>query len=186
MSPPDPADRRHISPWTFREKIARALWGLVQSTLFGCSPRGCYRWRNTLLRLFGAQIDRTARIRPTVTIEIPWNLTLGANSSVGDRAILYCLGPITIGARVTISQLAHLCAGSHDFTQPHMPLLRPPITVEDDVWLAADTFVGPNVTIGRGCVVGARASVFSSLPAGMVCVGNPARPLKKRDGWPSA
>jgi hypothetical protein len=35
-----------------------------------------------------------------VKIEVPWNLTVGAETIIGDDVILYCLGPITIGARL--------------------------------------------------------------------------------------
>jgi putative colanic acid biosynthesis acetyltransferase WcaF len=168
------------SEWTFRQKLVRQLWYLVEATLFRFSPRPCYRWRNWLLRRFGARVHKTARIRPTARIEVPWNLRIGAHTVVGDGAILYCLGEITLGARVTVSQYAHLCAGTHDYADPQMPLLRPPITVGDDAWVATDVFVGPGVTIGAGTVVGARSNVFGDLPAWKVCVGSPARPVKDR------
>lgn len=171
---------RHTSPWSMWEKIGRMLWYLTEATLFHWSPRPMYRWRNFLLRLFGAQVHKSARIRPTVTVEVPWNLTVGKQSIVGDFAILYCLGPVTIGERVTISQYAHLCAGSHDFTRSDMPLLKPPIVIEDDVWVSADVFVGPGVRIGQGVVVGARANVFSDLPPWKICVGSPAKAVRAR------
>lgn len=171
---------RHTSPWTLWEKIGRMLWYITEASLFRYSLRPMYKWRNFLLRLFGAQVDKTCRIRSTVTIEVPWHLTIGAQSIVGDYAILYCLGPVIIGERVTISQYAHLCAGSHDFTRSDMPLLRPQIVIEDDVWVSADVFVGPGLKIGKGTVVGARASVFNDLPSWKICVGNPAKAIKDR------
>jgi putative colanic acid biosynthesis acetyltransferase WcaF len=171
---------RLTSPWTFRQKLARLAWYWTEATLFRLSPRPCYRWRALLLRLFGARVHATCRIRSTVRVEVPWNLSAGAHTVVGDHAILYCLGPVTLGERVTISQYAHLCAGTHDYTRPDLPLLRPPITVGDDAWVAADVFVGPGVAIGPGTVVGARSSVFGDLPAWKVCVGSPARPVKDR------
>jgi putative colanic acid biosynthesis acetyltransferase WcaF len=176
----DPATR-HVSPWTRREKIGRWLWSLTEATLFRLSPRTFYGWRSWLLRRFGAEIHPTAHIRRTVQIEVPWHLLIGANSSVGDGVRLYCLGRVTIGSRVTISQHAHICAGSHDYTRPDMPLLRPPIVIEDDVWIAADSFVGPSVTIGRGAVLGARACAFKDLPPWKICIGNPAMPIKDRE-----
>jgi putative colanic acid biosynthesis acetyltransferase WcaF len=98
---------------------------------------------------------------------------------VGDRAILYALGPITIGANATVSQGAHLCAGSHDLTETHRPLVKPPITIGDGAWVAADAFVGPGVTIGAGAVVGARTVVVKDVKEGWLVVGNPARPIRK-------
>jgi putative colanic acid biosynthesis acetyltransferase WcaF len=113
-------------------------------------------------------------------VEIPWNLTIGADSSVGDGAILYCLGPVTIGDRVGISQHAHLCAGSHDYTKPGMPLLRPPITIESDAWIAADAFVGPAVRVGEGAILGARGCAMQDLEPWSIYSGNPAKLVKPR------
>src|SRR4051812_7580376 len=108
LSGDNPIRRRLTSEWTFHQKAARQLWYWVEATLFRLSPRPCYRWRNWLLRRFGARVHPTARIRSTVTVEVPWNLTIGEHTVVGDAVILYCLGEITLGARVTVSQYAHL------------------------------------------------------------------------------
>jgi putative colanic acid biosynthesis acetyltransferase WcaF len=62
-----------------------------------------------------------------------------------------------------------------------MTLLATPIVIEDDVWIAADVFVGPGVTIGRDTVVGARSTVLHSLPPGMICGGDNARPIRPRE-----
>ena len=80
-----------------------------------------------------------------------------------------------------VSQKSYLCAGSHDYRSPTLPTFSAwPIIIEDEAWLAADVFVAPGVTIGRGAVVGSRSSVFTDLPAMMVCVGSPARPIHAR------
>ncbi len=178
----DPLSRR-VSPYSFGEKVRRALWMLAGQPLMRLSFHNWYGFRAALLRAFGAKIGAHVRVRPTVKVEQPWNLAIGENSSVGDYAILYCLGPVRIGKNVSVSQYVHLCAGSHDYTRSDLPLLRPPITIEDDVWLAADVFVGPSVTIGKGAVVGARASVFKDLAPGKVYGGEPARVLRDRVGW---
>lgn len=171
---------RNVSPYSRREKVLRVLWGVVQGTLFRWSLHPAYRFRAFLLRLFGARVGKNVRVRRSVRIEIPWNLQLGDDVSVGDGATLYCLGPVEIGARSFVSQYAHLCAGTHDYTSPDYPLLRLPIVLGEDVWVAADAFIGPGVTVGRGTVVGARASVFKDLPEWVVAVGNPAKPVKPR------
>lgn len=153
----------------------------MQGTLFRFSFYNSFRWRRFLLRLFGANLGPNVRLRPTVRVDVPWNLSIGSNSSVGDYAILYCLGPITLGRHVTISQYAHLCAGTHETNTHRMLLLKPPISVGDDVWIAADSFIGPGVTIGDRTLVGARSNVFSDLPPDVVAVGSPARPVRARE-----
>jgi putative colanic acid biosynthesis acetyltransferase WcaF len=87
---------------------------------------------------------------------------------------------VTIGNHSVISQDAYLCAGTHDYTQPTLPLLREPITIGHGVWIAAGAFIGPTVTVGDNCVVGARAVVMKDVPPGMVVAGNPARVIKQR------
>lgn len=171
---------RSVSPYTTREKIGRVLWNTLGQVLFRWTFHNWYGVRRGLLRLFGAKIGAHVRIRPSVIVEQPWNLTIGDNSSIGDRAIVYCLGKVTLGSNVSLSQMVHLCAGTHDYAKSDLPLLRPPIVVEDEVWLAADVFVAPSVRIGRGTVVGARSSVFKDLPAWKVCAGTPAKPIKDR------
>ncbi|CAK9070509.1 Putative colanic acid biosynthesis acetyltransferase WcaF, partial [Durusdinium trenchii] len=105
---------------------------------------------------------------------------MDAESSAGDHAILYCLGPVTIGKRVMISQNAHICAGSHDYSLRAMPLLRPPIIIEDDVWIAADAFVGPAVRVGEGAILGARGCAMTDLEPWTIYAGNPVQKVKER------
>jgi putative colanic acid biosynthesis acetyltransferase WcaF len=168
------------SPYSTREKAARVLWAFVQATLFRSSFHSWYGWRRSILAAFGARLDPVVRIRRTVRIECPWNLSVGHDSAIGDRVMLYCLGPVSIGARVTISQGAHLCAGTHDFTRRSLPLERPPIEIGDDAWICADAFVGPRVTVGAGAILGARSVAMRSLEPWTIYAGNPATAVRPR------
>lgn len=171
---------RRISPYSTTEKIKRLLWGCVQATLFRASFHNWYGFRRALLRAFGASLAPTANVRRTVLIECPWNLSVGAESSIGDRAILYCLGPVQIGSRTTVSQGAHLCAGTHDHRRASMPLVRATISIGDDVWIAADAFVGPGVTVGTGAILGARGVAMRDLAPWRIYAGNPAVSVRER------
>jgi len=171
---------RSQSPYTSKEKVLRVLWNYFGQTLFSFTFHNWYGVRNGLLRMFGAKIGTPVRIRPSVIVEQPWNLEIGDNSSIGDRAIIYCLGKVTIGKHVSISQGAHLCAGTHDYRKADMPLLRPPIVVEDYAWVAADAFVGPSVCVGEGALLGARAVAMRNLPGWTIYAGNPAVKVKER------
>jgi putative colanic acid biosynthesis acetyltransferase WcaF len=170
---------RRARKWSTRELMGRALWELSHP-LFAWSPRPFWGWRRWLLRLFGARVGREVRVHPTVRIAVPWNIAIGDHSSVGDRAILYALGPITIAERVTVSQGAHLCAGTHDYRDPTMPLLKPPIDIEKDVWICADAFIGPDVRVGARAIVGARCVALGDVEANVVVIGNPAQVLRRR------
>lgn len=181
-------DQCQSFPYSKKEYARRAAWGLVRATLFRRSPRRAFRWRAALLRWFGATVGANVYIRPTCDVFHPWLLTTGDWVSLADGVAVYNLGPIRIGSHTTISQGAYLCAGSHDYARPDLPLVRPPITIGSGVWIAAQAFVGPGVTVGDNAVVGARAVVARDVPPGTVVAGNPARVIKARPmpGMPDA
>jgi putative colanic acid biosynthesis acetyltransferase WcaF len=169
---PSPFSRSHLA--------GRALWDAVWLILFRPSPRPCHAWRRALLRLFGAKVQSGVRISPRTRIWAPWNLTLCELAVLGPDVDCYCVAPIRIGAQATVSQYCYLCAATHDFESPDFTLVPGPIVIEDQAWLCADVFVGPGVTIGQGTVVGARSSVFASLPAWKICHGSPAKIIRDR------
>ena len=175
----DVNSNRSVRKWSRQEQLGRLLWAIA-SPLFAMSPRPLWGWRRSMLRVFGAKVGCGVHVYPSVQVTIPWNLNLGQQCAVGHRAILYALGPITIGARATISQGAHLCVGSHDWRKSDFPLIKSPIHIGEDVWIAAEAFVGPGVVIGPGAILGARAVAMRDLPDNAVATGNPAEIVKTR------
>lgn len=161
------------------ELVLRALW-MPGRLLFRLTPRPFFGVRRVLLRLFGARVGRQVHIYPSATIYLPWRLTIGDRAAIGEYAFVYNLGAVSIGARATISHKAHLCAGTHDYTDPSLPLVRSTIVIENDAWVCADAFVGAGVRIGRGAVVAARAVAVRNVDDWSVVAGNPARHVKFR------
>jgi putative colanic acid biosynthesis acetyltransferase WcaF len=176
----DIEQNRRARKYSLGEMTWRALWTIAQP-LFRFSPRRCFGWRRFLLRCFGAKIGRKVHVYASATIYFPWNLEVGDESAIGEHALIYNLGRVTIGPRATISHRAHLCAGTHDHMKADFPLLRPPITIGPDVWICAEAFVGPGVTIGEGAVVGARAVAMRDVRPWRVVIGNPARECRRRE-----
>jgi len=173
---------KFILPSGFRGRspIVVQLWWFTQSLLFSTSPQFAYKWRNMLLKLFGAKVGKNVIIRPSVRITYPWKLTIGDYSWVGDNAELYTLGEIIIGKNSVISQKSYLCTGSHDHQSEAFDIYAKPIIIEDEAWVATDVFIAPGVTIGKGAVIAARSSVYKDMPEGMICIGNPAIPVRAR------
>ncbi|RMH11621.1 MAG: colanic acid biosynthesis acetyltransferase WcaF [Gammaproteobacteria bacterium] len=157
------------------------LWLLVQSTLFALSPRFMYGWRRFLLRLFGAKVGNKVLIRPSVRVAYPWHLIFSEHAWIGDDVELYSIGNIRVGDHVVVSQRSYLCTATHDYTKRSFDTMVGDIEIGDGAWLATDVFVAPGVKIGRGCVIGARSSVFSDMPEGMICMGSPAKPVRSRN-----
>jgi len=171
---------RYENPLPLRNKLGRALWGVVQAVLFRPSLRPCHGWRRFLLRLFGARVGQGALIYPGCRIWAPWNLDIGEYVWLGDDVDCYCVDKIVLGGHSVVSQYAFLCAATHDPTDPHMRLITAPIHIGAGAWVCAGAFVGPGRTIGEGAIVGARAVVTKDVPPWTIVGGNPARELKKR------
>lgn len=149
--------------FSFLNRCYRFLWGLVWLILFRPSPRPFHWWRSFLLRLFGAKIGQHVHIYPGVKVWSPLNLIVGNYVGVGDGANLYSMAKITIGDYSVVSQGVHLCSGSHDYNSRNFQLIVKPISIGNDVWLCADVFVCPGVSIGDGNVIGARSVVSKSV-----------------------
>jgi putative colanic acid biosynthesis acetyltransferase WcaF len=145
-----------------------------------------HAWRRALLRCFGASIADGVNVYPSVRIWAPWNLQMGSNSGLGPHVDCYCVDEVTIGHSTTVSQYSYLCTASHDYCDPsamqgpYMPLVSAPIELGNRVWVTADVFIGPGVTVGDGAVVLARATVTRDLPPWTVAQGNPATVVRAR------
>jgi len=162
-----------------QELVNRVLW-MVGEWLFRLSPRPCFGWRRSVLRCFGANLGAHVNFYSSTRVYLPWNLSVADWSAIGEGVLIYNLGVVTIGSKVTISHGAHLCAGTHDYASPNFTLLKPPIFVQDQVWICADAFIGPGVTIGQGAIVGARAVVTKDVAPWEIVAGNPAKRIGAR------
>jgi putative colanic acid biosynthesis acetyltransferase WcaF len=165
-----------------RGMFIEAFWYGVKCAVFTTSLPWPSAMKVALLRRFGAQIGLGVVIKPRVNIHFPWKLTVGDHCWLGEGSWILNLAPVSLGAHVCISQNAFLCTGNHDFRQPHMPYRNAPITIEDGAWIAAQTFVGPGVTVGRDTVVLAGSVVLKSLDGGNVYQGSPCVLIGPR--WP--
>ncbi len=156
------------------------VWSVVCVLFFRWAPNRFAGWRRGLLRCFGADVAERCFVDRSVVVRCPWNLTLDSDSVVHHNVVLDCMGPITLGRGSRISQFSHLCTRTHDYRDASMKVLSRPIVIEEFVWVAADAYVGPGVTIGARTIVGARSSVIRDLPPDVTAVGEPARPLRSR------
>jgi putative colanic acid biosynthesis acetyltransferase WcaF len=172
----------HVGPsFSLKNRFSRLLWGVSAALLFHPSPRPLHKWRSFLLRLFGAKVGRGVHVYPGAKIWAPWNLELADECGIAAGAILYSQGKIFIGRRAVVSQGAHLVTGTHDYTKPGFPLITMPIIIGDHAWIAAEAFIHAGITIGEGCVIGARSVVTRDMPNWKVCSGHPCEPIKERN-----
>ena len=177
LAKPNPFEGASFS---LRNRLARLVWLCVWLLMFRPSPAPLHAWRCWLLRIFGARIGSPCYVYNDVEIWAPWNLSMANYSTLGRRVTCYSMAPVSLGERAVVSQGVHLCTGSHDHESENFQLFASPISIGPDVWLCAEAFLAPGVSIGDGAVIGARSVVTRDQPPWMVCAGNPCRPLKPR------
>jgi putative colanic acid biosynthesis acetyltransferase WcaF len=157
------------------------MWNTISLIVFRpFGSRFFKKWRVLVLKCFGAKIEWSSHIYASVKIWAPWNLEIGAHSSLGPQVDCYNQGKISIGDNTVISQKVYLCASTHNYTKKDFPLLLKPITIGNGVWIAADAFIGPAVTIENYAVVAARAVVVKNVEKNAIVGGNPAQFIKTR------
>lgn len=118
-------------------------------------------------------------------------LFLGNNIQMNDYNHITARESVTIGNNVLLASKIYISDCSHgsyigdenDSSPNSIPNDRPlfsrPVVIEDKVWLGEFVSVLPGVTIGTGTIVGANSVVAKSLPAHVIAVGSPAKPIKK-------
>lgn len=119
------------------------------------------------------------------------SMFLGDNIQMNDYVHITAMQSVTIGnnvlmaSKIYISDCAHGsyagdAADSSPLTAPaERPFVCKPVVIEENVWLGEFVSVLPGTTIGKGTIVGANSVVSKSLPAYVIAVGSPARPIKK-------
>ncbi len=157
-----PATRRTQPLAVEREARPRRLVARARHA-FRCSFHNWYAWRNAARRPGRANSGRGVRASGRrCRSRCRGTLDLADDVIVGDRAILYSLGRITIGPRTVVGQYAHLCAAPTT-TRSGRPLLTPPITLGRR-WIAADAFVGPGGRWGTAPSSPHAATVVADVP----------------------
>ena len=170
---------KHRLPMSFQ--LYRFLWLIVWTLFARPLPRSYFNtWKVFLLRLFGAKIDSNAIIYSSAIIYNPKKLVMEKNAVLGPNVDCYNVDFVIIGSNAIVSQKTYLCTASHDINQESFPLITAPIKIEDNVWIAADAFIGMGVVIGNNAVVGARSCVFKNVLSNTIVGGNPAGFIKDR------
>lgn len=157
-----------------------AVWFCLGSPLLSCRWLPGSAWRVGLLRLFGARIGRSCRLKPGLRIKFPWHLWVGDACWLGEGCWIDNLGAVKIGENVCISQDAYLCTGSHNYRSPDFHLMVSPITIGSNVWIAARAVLAPGTHIGDGAVIGLAAVVKGAVPSNAIMSGNPAEVVGQR------
>lgn len=130
-----------------------------------------------LLGFAGEEIE----VRPPVYVDYGSNISIGARTFVNYDLTALDVAAITIGEDCQIGPGVQLLTPTHPLDPgPRRDKLEAalPVTLGDNVWLGGGVVVCPGVSIGDNSVIGAGSVVTEDVPANVVAVGSPARPVR--------
>jgi acetyltransferase-like isoleucine patch superfamily enzyme len=92
---------------------------------------------------------------------------------------------IDLGDSVLMADWCYVCDFDHkmdDITVPikDQGIIKSPVRIGPDTWIAAKVTVLRDTSVGRGCVLGAHAVVKGVIPDYSIAVGAPAKVVKNR------
>ena len=167
---------------SWRNKVGRLLWSACYLILFRpFSLPVFYKWRNVILRIFGAKIGKCAGVHASARVWAPWNLELEDYACIDDRVNVYNVDKVVLKQYATVSFDTLLCTASHNIYSQEHELMTAPILIKEKAWVGAAAFIGMGVTVGEGAVVAASSSVHKDVEPWTIVGGNPAKFIKKHE-----
>jgi acetyltransferase-like isoleucine patch superfamily enzyme len=156
-----------------------ALW------LLGGAPLKLgIRARAWLMPYFLEHLGTDAVLQDGLWITNPEKVSIGSHCNFGRRVFITGGGGVRIGDWVGLGPDVKIWSVNHRFADPDRPWLLQgwdlrEVVIEDDVWLGANVFVMPGVTVGKGAIISAGTVVTKSVPPFAIVAGNPGRLV----GW---
>lgn len=133
------------------------------------------------IRHFGNDVGKNVSINPFKSIiQSASGSLLNDNIFVGNH--FYLVGKVNIGKNVMIGPFVRILNGNHLFAvlgksnfylKPNQNIEKPITTIEDEVWIGANTTILNGSTIFMGAVVGAGSVVVRDIPPFVIAAGNP-------------
>ena len=85
------------APMTKQERLKRMAWCAVWSVAVRwLPPVMCFGWVRMVYRAFGAKVADTAKIYSSAEVFMPWNLEIGAWSTIGGQVHILNAAPLEV------------------------------------------------------------------------------------------
>ncbi len=115
------------------------------------------------------------------------DLVMGEHCYINPNCVLYTGNGITMGNYVLLAPGVMLMPTNHAFGSRSIPIRhqgflesRGGITIEDDVWIGANSVVLDGCHLGKGCIIAAGSVVNGNVPPYEIWGGVPAKKIKDR------
>ncbi len=168
------------------ERLKQRIWEFARGIFCYTTPWFATGWRRLITTIFAGLCSGNGRLAKSVSLartarlDYPWRISVGRDSSIGERSWLQAQDEIVIGERVCIGEDVRIITGSHDIASSNFDLETDGIRIGNDVWIATGSTILKGVSIGEGAVVAAGSVVTKDVDPWTVIGGNPAKFIKKR------
>jgi acetyltransferase-like isoleucine patch superfamily enzyme len=167
-------------------RVRQALWARIRlrrCTEVGALTRlqGGVILRNEGVMRLGRKVKLNGTPVPIELVALPGaELIIGDGTSINRGVSICAQSSIRIGRNCGIGNDCLIFdTDFHDVADRGRVPDAAPVTIGDDVWLAARTIVLKGVTIGDGAVVSAGSVVATNVPAHALVGGVPARLIRR-------
>lgn len=136
--------------------------------------------RSARLAEMVAALGEGADVRTPVHVEFGGRVSIGARFTAGPGLVVQDHAEVTVGDGVTVGahvQLLTLTLPVQAAPRADGWAAASPVSIGDNVQLGAGVVVTPGSRIGDNTVVGPGSVVIGDLPANVLAVGNPAKPI---------
>jgi maltose O-acetyltransferase len=123
-------------------------------------------------------------VEPPFFCDYGYNIYTGEKVYLNFNCVLLDVMPIRIGSNTVFGPNVQIYTATHPvdaLERRKGPEFAKPITIGDDCWIGGGAIISPGVTIGDRCIVGAGSVVTKDVPADTIVVGNPAKPMVKKE-----
>lgn len=164
------------------ERQYYGLWLISQVPgLFGANLRGRYCAKRF------KRAGKNLLVLPGCRFRSMENIEVGSNVTIGFDNFLQGLGGLVIGDNVLLGPGVKIWTVNHRYRNRDVLIRKQrqekrSVLIGADVWIGANAFICPGVTLPMGCVVAAGAVVnIKNYKPYSIIAGNPARIIGFRD-----
>lgn len=145
------------------------------------SPSEIRKRTNLLHKILGKQGEKCV-IHPPFYCDYGYNIEVGENFFANYNCILLDINKITIGKNVMLAPSVIVTTAGHPIHSEARNSgweYGKPIKIGNNVWIGTNVVINPGVSIGNNVVIGSGSIVIQDIPDNVVCVGNPAKIIKR-------
>lgn len=172
----------HVYNDLTQELIDARQEAVLLTNLYNASFGKSQSERDILLRKLLGSVGERVHFEPTFRCEFGNGIHIGDDFYANFDCIMLDAGGIEIGNKVLIGPRVGIYTSNHAIHPEERAAgacIARPVKIGDRVWIGGGVHINGGVTIGADTIIGSGSVVTKDIPAGVIAVGIPAKPIRK-------